>query len=164
MSCKKLIPDFNAIGKTDWAKPSFCVKGDANLGSTVGALLMVLFGLFPWCVATVLVDGMLISESSLGITTWYGALGFVMALVAVVGVFYKHYSLALWASLLGIVFGILGAALVPGLSLEDVQAMNTLKQMGGFFGIISTSHPGAYLYILASMVVAAGSYIKAIEE
>lgn len=163
MSCKKLIPDFNAIGKTDWAKPSFCVKGDANLGSTVGALLMVLFGLFPWCVATVLVDGMLISESSLGITTWYGALGFVMALVAVVGVFYKHYSLALWASLLGIVFGILGAALVPGVSSEEVQAMNTLNQMGGF-GILSTSHPGAYLYILASMVVAAGSYIKAIEE
>ena len=163
MSCKKLIPDFNAIGKTDWAKPSFCVKGDANLGATLGALLMVILVLLPWCVATVPVDGMLISESSLGITTWYGALGFVMALVAVVGVFYKHYSLALWASLLGIVFGILGAALIPGVSLEEAQAMNTLNHMTGF-GILSISHPGAYLYIWASMVVAAASYLKAIEE
>lgn len=160
MSCKKLIPDFNAIGKTDWAKPSFCVKGDANLGATLGSLLMVILGFLPWCVvSTVSVDGMSISESSLGITTWYGALGFVMALAAVVGVFYKHYSLALWASLLGIVFGILGAALIPDVSLEEAQAMNTHNHM-----VLSTSHPGAYLYIWASMVVAAASYLKAIEE
>ena len=86
MDFKKLIPDFGAFGRTNWGKPSI-KTGDKNwLISAILVALMVIFVFLPWCsVSTIGVSG-----SRLGITTWYGIIGLIAALVALYGVLYEQ--------------------------------------------------------------------------
>ena len=149
MSFQKLIPDFNAIGKTDWSKPEVDTKDTFNLVSFAGAALMVVFVFLPWCKAS---WGGITGDSYLGITTWYGIFGLIMALASVVGVLYKQYQLTFCAALLGIVFGIIGMVVVPDASAEELEIAKALG--------IEISHIGAVLYLIASVVAAVGSYLK----
>lgn len=150
MDFNKLLPDFNAIGKTDWAKPQVDTKDVMGLVALVGAALMLIFVFLPWCKATWLGQT---GEVYLGITTWYGILGFIMALVAVAGSLYKQYSFTFWAAVLGVLFGIIGMIVVPDTSAEELE----LAKMLG----IKVSHVGAILYLVASLVAGAGAFLKA---
>lgn len=150
MDFNKLLPDFNAIGKTDWAKPQVDTKDVMGLVALVGAALMLIFVFLPWCKATWLGQT---GDVYLGITTWYGILGFIMALVAVAGSLYKQYSFTFWAAVLGVLFGIIGMIVVPDSSAEELE----LAKMLG----IKVSHVGAILYLVASLVAGAGAFLKA---
>lgn len=150
MDFNKLLPDFNAIGKTDWAKPQVDTKDLMGLVALVGAALMLIFVFLPWCKATWLGQT---GDVYLGITTWYGILGFIMALVAVAGSLYKQYSFTFWAAVLGVLFGIIGMIVVPDSSAEELE----LAKMLG----IKVSHVGAILYLVASLVAGAGAFLKA---
>ena len=150
MDFNKLLPDFNAIGKTDWAKPQVDTKDVMGLVALVGAALMLIFVFLPWCKATWLGQT---GDVYLGITTWYGILGFIMALVAVAGSLYKQYSFTFWAAVLGVLFGIIGMIVVPDTSAEELE----LAKMFG----IKVSHVGAILYLVASLVAGAGAFLKA---
>lgn len=150
MDLNALLPDFNAIGKTDWSKPEvkFDTKDVPGLAAIGGAALMLIFVFLPWCT----VSWFGISESSLGITTWYGILGFIMALVAVAGVLYKHYSLTFCAAVVGVIFGIIGMIIVPDSSSAEVEMAEALG--------MEISHIGAILYLVACVVAGAGAYLK----
>jgi len=150
MDFNKLLPDFNAIGKTDWAKPQVDTKDIMGLVALVGAALMLIFVFLPWCKATWLGQT---GDAYLGITTWYGILGFIMALVAVAGSLYKQYSFTFWAAVLGVLFGIIGMIVVPDTSAEELE----LAKMLG----VKVSHVGAILYLVASLVAGAGAFLKA---
>lgn len=150
MDFKTLLPDFNAIGKTDWSKPE--VKFDTNdahgLAAIGGAALMLIFVFLPWCSVSWLGQ----SESYLGITTWFGIFGFIMALAAVAGALYKHYTLTFCAAVLGVIFGIIGMIVVPDSTAEEVEMAKAL----GF----EISHIGAILYLVACVAAGAGAYLK----
>lgn len=149
MSTNKLIPDFNAIEKIDWSKPELNTKDTFSLVSFAGAALMVVFVFLPWCSASW--EGVA-GDSYLGITTWYGILGFIMALVAVVGALYKQNALTFCAAVVGVVFGIVGMVVIPYTTSAEVELA---KAIG-----IEISHVGAILYLIAAVVAAAGSYLK----
>ena len=48
MDFKKLIPDFNALGKTDWTKPQVDTKDVFGLATLAAAVLMLVFVFCPW--------------------------------------------------------------------------------------------------------------------
>jgi hypothetical protein len=56
MDLKTLLPDFNAIGKTDWSKPQLDTKDKTNLLMFVGAALMVVFVFLSWIKLTATYD------------------------------------------------------------------------------------------------------------
>ena len=151
MDLNALLPDFSAIGKTDWSKPEvkFDTKDIPGLAAIGGAALMLIFVFLPWCKATWLGQT---GDVHLGITTWYGILGFIMALVAVAGSLYKQYSITFWAAVLGVLFGVIGMVVVPDASAEELEMA---KKLG-----IEISHVGAILYLVASLVAGAGAFLK----
>lgn len=167
MDFKQLLPDFNAIGKTDWAKPQVDTKNTMSLVALVGAALMIVFVFLPW--ATLSAEGESINR--LGITTWYGIFGLLFALVACAGVLYKHYSLTFCAAVFGVVFGIIGGCVVPSFTVDGVTVSGDLIKAGlemaeaaSAFGskadLPSLTHLGALLYLVASLVAGVGAYLK----
>lgn len=152
MDFKTLLPDFNAIKKTDWAKPQVDTKDTMGLVALGAAALMVIFVFLPW---TKLED-----FSHMGLTTWYGALAFVMALCAVVGVLYNHPTLTFSASALGVIFGFLGIVLVASLTQNGVTVSGDKVKEYAENHDKSISHLGAILYLVASVASAALAYLK----
>lgn len=149
MDFKTLLPDFNALGKTDWSKPQVDTKDTKGLVAIAAAALMLIFVFLPWCKATWMGQ---VGDSYLGITTWYGILGLVVALAAVVGALYNQYPLTFTAAVLGVLFGVLGMIIVPDATSEEVEFA---KQLG-----IEISHIGAILYLIASVLAAGAAYLK----
>jgi hypothetical protein len=171
MDFSNFLPDFNAIGKTNWSKPdlNFDTKDSFRLIALGGAILMVIFVFLPWCTYE-LKD---YSTSRLGITTWYGIFGFLLAVVAVCGVLYKHYSLTFTASVLGIIIAIIGMTAVPSLIMHDklipgtaVKALvaemeyKAAKYGSRNYDVPTLSHIGAILYLVATLVAGVGAYLK----
>ncbi len=159
MDFKTFLPDFEAIKKTDWAKPNLKVdtKDYTALALFAGAALMLIFVFLPW--ATYAVEDE--SVSRLGITTWYGIFAFICAAAAVVGVLYNHTKLALCAAVLALLFGILGVAIVPDMTYEGTTVTGEkIKELVEKNSKASLSHLGAYLYLVASVVTGAAAYLK----
>jgi hypothetical protein len=167
MDLKTLLPDFNAIGKTDWSKPNFDTKS-MNLLSFLGAVLMVAFVFFSW---TKIVDVDSSEYTKLGVTTWFGILGLVMAIGALVGVLYNHNSLTFSCAALAIVFGIIGIMVIPEMEIEGVtytadeikeivKNSKEYKAQGLTNKVVEISHLGAILFTVASAVTAFGAFIK----
>ena len=169
MDFKTLLPDFNAIGKTEWGKPSVDTKDTMNLVALVGVVLMVVFVFLPWAKLTVSALGESAEGSRLGITLWYGIFGLICALAALVGVLYKHTSLTFCAAVLGLVFGLIGLLSVPDFTIagekvtsDEVKTAleaSKLTKVAGVGGA-SISHLGAILYMVASGVTAVAAYLK----
>lgn len=159
MDFKTLLPDFNAIGKTDWSKPSVDTSNKLNLVTLGGAVLMLVFVFLPWAKVSALTVTL---ASKIGIVTWYGILGFIMALAALVGMLYKHVTLTFSAAVLGVVFGILGMVLCPSMTYEGTTLTGSeIKEMvDGAMGLMSLSHLGAILYTVAAVVTAVCAYLK----
>lgn len=161
MDFKTLLPDFNAIGKTEWGKISMDTKNPMNLVMALGAVLMVVFVFLSW--STLVVEDE--SYTKAGISTWYGVFALIMGLVALVGVLYNHTSLAFCAAVLGLVFGLMGVLIVPEMVIEGEvnspdeikDGIKTLKKMGLDCEL---KHLGAILYMVASGVTAVVAYLK----
>lgn len=159
MDFKTFLPDFEAIKKTDWAKPNLKVdtKDYTALALFAGAALMLIFVFLPWATYADQVD----SVSRLGITTWYGIFAFICAAAAVVGVLYNHTELALCAAVLALLFGILGVAIVPEMTYEGkTLTSERIKEALEKNSKASLTHWGAYLYLVASVVTGAAAYLK----
>jgi purine-cytosine permease-like protein len=173
MDFKTLLPDFNAIGKTDWAKPDLKIdtKDTFKLVALAGAVLMLVFVFLPWTSINVTNPANITGEGSkLGIATWYGVFALIMALVAVVGMLYKHTSLTFCAAVLGVIFGLIGLMSFPEMQItfahKGKEITETIKNKEEWEEGIkmmkssSLSHLGAILFTVASVVTAAGAYLK----
>ncbi len=164
MDFKKLIPDFNALGKTDWTKPQVDTKDVIGLATLAAAVLMLVFVFCPWF-------GMWNDQENdgiarLGITLWYGVLGFIFALVAVGGTLYRQHALTFCASVLCLVMGLLGMVCWASLKENGVEfdgeQLKQLVELGKAFGAkISIVRWGAILYFVCALVTAAGSFMAA---
>lgn len=167
MDFKKLTPDFNALGKTNFANPTVDTKNIFGVAALVASLLMVVFVFCPWF--GLAVEGE--SVSRLGITLWYGILGFIFALATLCFSLYKHYNFAFFSSLVCVLMGILGMACYASLS-KDGETLNAEEiklfvkaakmagaEIGKDFDVIRW---GSILYFLSALVAAAGSFCAAI--
>lgn len=159
MDFKTFLPDFEALKKTDWAKPQVDTKDKKNLVMLGGAVLMVVFVFLPWASYGAL--GITVA-SKLGIVTWYGVLAFLCAAAAVVGVLYKHTTLTFCAAALGVLFGLLGIILVPSLTVAGVtlSGSDIKAAVDASNGVAYVSHIGAILYLVASVVTGVVAYLK----
>jgi glucan phosphoethanolaminetransferase (alkaline phosphatase superfamily) len=159
MDFKTFLPDFNAVAKTNWAKPQLKIdtKDPIGLALLGGAVLMLIFVFLPW--TTVTNNGE--SVSKLGIVNWFGIFAFLCAAVAVAGVLYNHTELAFCAAVLAVLFGILGAVIVPDITENGITLTGEkIKKMVEANSKASISHWGAYLYLVASVVTGAAAYLK----
>lgn len=164
MDFKKLIPDFSAIGRTNWAKP--CIKkNDKNWLIAAGlVVLMLVFVFLPWCSVSYTVEGVTSTGSRLGISTWFGIIAFICAIVAAYGVLYEQKQFVFCASVLGAFFGLLGIFLWADVTLF-AKGTQTGKLTSDYVAAAklagaSIGHIGAILFLLASAGSAAWSYLQ----
>lgn len=173
MDLSTLLPDFNAIGKTDWSKPKIDTKDSINLFSFIASALMVAFVFLSWIKLTATFDmGVNVNAegTKMGIETWYGVCALICGLAAVVGCLYQHVTLTFSAAVLGIVFGIVGYMSFPEVTLtisamgesttEVVKDLDDWKEGVEYAKSSDISHLGAILYTVASAVAALTAYKK----
>ena len=158
MDFKKLVPDFNALKNVNWAKPEVDTKNTLGMAGLVAAALMVVFVFLPWIGITVNFFIAEISASSLGITTWYGILGFIFGLVAVAGALYKQHALAFCASACGVLMGILGLVCYASITYEGVTMTADEVKLAAEAGA-DVNRIGAILYLVAALGSAAVAYL-----
>lgn len=180
MNFNQLIPDFSALGKIDYRKPAVDKNNTLALIALCAAVLAVVFVFLPWCkygtnetisgIASMFGAKPSASISSnLGITLWYGILGFIFALVAVGGVLYKQYALAFWAAILCVIFGIVGWCCLAdctttvsmfGQTHTEKTPAAEMKE-GIAEGYMTVNHIGAILFFFSGLVTAACSFLLA---
>lgn len=155
MDFKKLVPDFNALKSVNLAKPEFDTKNTLGLAGIASAALMVVFVFLPWLSVA--------EGSSLGITAWYGILGFIFALAACAGALYKQHALAFCASACGVLMGILGLVCYTSITYQGVTVSADLVKLAAAAGA-DVSRIGAILYLVAALASAAVSYLVISKE
>ncbi len=170
MDLKTFLPDFEALKKTDWAKPEVDTKDTMNLVMLAGAALMFVFVFLSWTKLSANVQFATYEGSRMGVATWYGCLGLVCALAAVAGCIYKHTTLTFCAAVLGVVFGFIGILSFPEITVsfsllgmtdtEVISSKDKWTEFTKYANSKSISHLGAVLYLIASVVAGAAAYLK----
>jgi hypothetical protein len=168
MDFKKLIPDFSAIGKTNWGKPNLDTKNPMWLVMAGAALLMVVFVFLPWQSVSMNFIITTVSDSVIGLNTWFGLFAFLFALVSVYGVLYNQKQFAFCGALLAAVFALIGCFSVPEFSYTiggwtETLTPNELK-VEIDEGRATLSHLGAILFLVASLVLAGASFLQIKKE
>lgn len=158
MDFKQLVPDFQAIGKTEWGKPKVDTKDAVALAGIIAALLMVVFVFLDWFSMGVEKGPLEISIGRSGISLWYGIIGLIGALAAVVGNLYNHKALAFSGGALGVIMGLIGWFMVPSLTFMGVE-MPTAKVKEFLEAGAEASHLGAILFLIAAAVVAVSAFM-----
>lgn len=174
MDLKTLLPDFEAIGKTDWSKPKIDTKDSVTLFSFIASALMVVFVFLSWIKLNATLDVMgvdvKIEGAKMGVESWYGVCALICGLLAVVGCLYQHVSLTFSAAVLGLVFGIVGYMSFPEVTVtgtfmgmsrsEVVKSLADWKEGVEEAKSSDISHLGAILYMVASAIAALIAYKK----
>lgn len=161
MDFTKLNPDFNALGRLDYSKPVIDTKNTIALIALVAAVLSVVFVFLPWFSVKVSMFGQSESASRLGITTWYGIIGLIMALTAVAGVLYKQYALAFWAAVICVVLGFIGWLSYASLTMDGRTATADDIKLAANFDAVTIGHLGAILFFFSSAIAAVCSLLMA---
>ena len=177
MCCKdflcKLIPNVKALGGINFSKPEIGRKNVGGTILTILALLMVVAVFLPWFSWEYVDDasGKHVLESAfrLGITTLWGILGLVVALVALFGALYKQYALTLWAAILAVVFGYIGANSVYSLEFtmdktDYIILKEELQLLDLFNRPIHATHLGANIFTILAALLAALSFTQIIKK
>ncbi len=159
MDFNKLVPDFNAVLKTDWTKPQV-EKNSIGRTGFIASVLMLVFVFLPWF-SIQYEDG---SAMRSGITLWYGILGFLVGLVAVASNLYNQKALGFWAAVLAVLFAVIGLIVYPSLTEDGVtlsgEKVKESIEMAKMFEVeIYVSRLGAIFYLLASLASGACSFL-----
>jgi hypothetical protein len=109
------------------------------------------------------------SAFRLGITTLWGILGLVVALVALFGALYKQYALTLWAAILAVVFGYIGANSVYTLEFtmnktDYIILKEQLQLMDALNDSFPATHLGANIFTIVAALLAALSFTQIIKR
>lgn len=165
MNIKSLLPDFNAISKTDWSKPQLDTKDKGGIAIFIAAIVMVIAVFRPWSYYEITTyRGEVFSAEVLGISTWYGVFSLIFALAAVVGALYNHKNLAFCAAVLGIFFGFILASHFPEVNIagQTVNSEASWKALAKrpMVKYHHIKHTGMSMYFIASLVLAIVSFIR----
>lgn len=159
MDANKLMPDFQAIGKTDFAKPQFNTKDPMWLITAIGAVLMLIFLFLPWF--GVSAEGVSVTRS--GIAMWPGILALIGTLAVIVGVLYNHDGLVFCGAVLAAVFALISLFCVFSLT---VSAFGVSKEVPVEDVKESIKHGasavryGAILHLIVAAITGAAAYLK----
>jgi hypothetical protein len=176
MDFKKLIPDFSAIGKTNWGKPNLDTKNPMWLLMAGAALLMVVFTFISWQTVTAKMPPFPVAEATtMGITTWFGVIAFIATIVAIYGILYKQTQFAFCGAIVAAICGLIGCLMiVDGTSegvdvtvaqIKEAKADIAEAQKYGAKGCsFEISHLGAILFLVASLVLAGASFLQIKKE
>lgn len=160
MDPKMFIPDFNAIAKTNWQKPTFDKNNVVALVILAAFALMFISLFFPWFKM-----GSEDKSYTLGgFSQWYGIVGFLFIIVGVASVLYQHKALALWAAVICVILGIIGMTSWPSITEEGItisgelvkESYETAKKFGAE---VSVSRIGAVIFFIGSLVASCGSFL-----
>lgn len=170
MDFKTLLPDFEAIKKTDWKKPQVDTKDTKKLAMLVCAGLMLVFVFFAWLKLTANTGVITYEGSKMGIATWYGFFAFLCALAAVAGCVYNHTTLTFCAAVLGILFALIGLMSFPEVTMTavyrgqtDTEVVSSAAQWDQVVERVkssTTSYIGAGLYLFASIATAVLAFLN----
>ena len=170
MDFKTLLPDFEAIKKTDWKKPQVDTKNTKKLAMLVCAGLMLVFVFFAWLKLTANNGVVTYEGAKMGIATWYGFFAFLCAVVAVAGCVYNHTTLTFCAAVLGILFALIGLMSFPEITVsatyrgqtdtEVIKDANHWEECAKMFKTVTTSYVGAGLYLFASIGTAVLAFLN----
>lgn len=163
MDFKDLIPDFDAIKKTNWSQRQFDKSNKLALVAMCAIVLMAILVFLPWFRISHEVGDVTTTLSRLGITTWYGIFAFIFTIVAAVGVLYNHRALAFWAAVICVILAIIGLVIVPSLSALGVTIKaDVVKEMIKSGGEeITVSRLFNVFYLIAAVVTAGCTYMLA---
>jgi hypothetical protein len=99
----KFIPDSDSLKNTDWKNPSLEKNNKKSILLLLLCVGMLAVVFIPWfCLGIDVEDIGSVKLRAFGFQTWYGIIAGVVALVAIVGVIYRHYSLTLCSSVLAL--------------------------------------------------------------
>jgi hypothetical protein len=103
----------------------------------------------------------------LGITLWYGIFAFLTSSVIIVCFLYNHNALALLASLVCILFAIIGLLSWPDLNVEGMEIPGDLLKLGAKMARnageeVNIVRWGAIMYLLSSLVTSAAAFANVI--
>ena len=162
MNFKALKPDFGVFSKTDWAKPNLCKKNYLYIGLVA---VLVIFAFLPWlrfsAVDTSGKTNEVINGSRLGITTWYGIVGLVGALLTAYGVLYKQKAWAFWGAVLAFVMGWIGTNSYADIKFDDYVIFKETMEKEAIAGNgMAISHFGAHVFMLVAAFVAVLSFVN----
>lgn len=163
MATNNFVPDFEAIKKIDFAKPSIEKEDILVLIGTGLAILALIWAFIPWASVSVSAFGMSESASALGITLWYGILYFICALVMMASYVYRQYNVALIAGGLCVLFAIIGLISDPTISAngESMKFSAAKAMQKGFFGAaITASRLGNLFALLFSAGASVLAFMK----
>ena len=170
MDFKTLLPDFEAIKKTDWKKPQVDTKYTKKFAMLVCAGLMLVFVFFAWLKLTANTGVMTYEGSKMGIATWYGFFAFLCALAAVAGCVYNHTTLTFCAAVLGILFALIGLMSFPEIIMTALyrgktytEVVSSEAQWNQFienYKSTTISYTGAGLYLFASIATAVLAFLN----
>lgn len=166
MDFKKLIPDFGAIGRTEWGKPYVDKKNNAWLIMTCAAALMVVFVFIPWFSATETGWGISVTATRFGITTWYGILGLVFTLVALYGILYKQIQFVFWGAVLAVVMGLIGWLSMADVTVlgKEITVADIKEGLKWDPNAYTFGHIGAILFFFTSAALAVFSFLQINKE
>ena len=99
----KFIPNPDSLKNTDWKNPSVEKNNKKSILLLLICIGMLAVVFIPWFCLGVDVESIgSVKLRAFGFQVWYGIVAGVVALVAVAGVLYKHYSLTLCSSVLAL--------------------------------------------------------------
>lgn len=115
----KFIPDSDSLKNTDWKNPSFEKNNSKSILLLLLCIGMLAVVFIPWFCLGVDVESVgSVKLRAFGFQTWYGIVAGVVALVAIVGVLYKHYSLTLCSSVLALLISFFALSDYPSSRLS----------------------------------------------
>lgn len=170
MDFKTLLPDFEAIKKTDWKKPQVDTKNTKKLAMLICAGLMLVFVFFAWLKLSCSSGNITWEGAKMGIATWYGFFAFLCAVVAVAGCVYNHTTLTFCAAVLGILFALIGLMSFPEITIsctyngktetEVIKDVDQWENGAKMFKTATKSYIGAGLYLFASIGTAVLAFLN----
>lgn len=167
MISNNLAPNIDAIRKTNWSQLQFD-KNNVLVFATLVALLLMLVSVFLNWFHLEVETWEDYEGSRMGITLWYGILGFILALIAAMGVLYNHNSLAFWATVICVVLAIIAMIDWPTVRLDDdLYSLIDKKSLEAHvdeydnFEYEKGGRIGAILFLIGSVISAVCSYLLA---
>jgi hypothetical protein len=146
-------PDFAALNKIDFGKPQIRTDKSMWLIAAGCAVVALIFCFFPgWISVTAKGWGQSNTETVSIFEEWYGIIGFIAILLAILFVLLGQYKFAVWA-------GLVIAAMAFFCIIDKPDGYDEAMEIVNAFGIdVNVSRWGAILSLVAGLGVSFGSY------
>ena len=175
----QLIPNSEDLKNTDFKNPTLDKKNKKHILLLLFIVAMFAMVFIPWfCIGISVEDILSVKLRAFGFQTWYGIVAGVLALLAFLGVVYKHLAVSFWTSVAAVVVALIGLNAYPTSRLVvdiDKKYEKQLREMAeyGYYDdsdeavaaeIIATLSDGSRLKVPGAVVQAVALVIETIDQ